>query len=183
MVSAAGVLRHEGFPYALDNGAWSAFQQGRPFDVDQFVKALDLMGVGADFVVVPDSVEDREETLKMAETWLPRLDDYGHRRLLAVQDGMTGECVAPWLGPDVGIFVGGSTGWKERTMAEWGRVARRRGCWLHVGRVNTRRRLALCKFAGADSFDGSGPSKFDATRAQLNAERAQLALFHPDSIH
>jgi hypothetical protein len=40
LVSAAGVLRTEGMLYAIDNGAWSAFQQGRPFDEDAFMRAV-----------------------------------------------------------------------------------------------------------------------------------------------
>lgn len=32
LVSAANDLRHEGMPYALDNGAWSYHQKGLPFD-------------------------------------------------------------------------------------------------------------------------------------------------------
>jgi hypothetical protein len=30
MVSTRGVLRTEGFSYALDNGAWTSFQRGEP---------------------------------------------------------------------------------------------------------------------------------------------------------
>ena len=54
LVSAAGSLRHEGFQYALDNGAWSAFTQGKPFDVRAFMAALHKMGPGADWSVLPD---------------------------------------------------------------------------------------------------------------------------------
>lgn len=46
LVSAAGVLRHEGFRYALDNGAWSAYTQGRPFDFAAFELALRKFGGG-----------------------------------------------------------------------------------------------------------------------------------------
>lgn len=40
LVSATGILRHEGFQYALDNGAWTAFQKGVPFDEQKFAAAL-----------------------------------------------------------------------------------------------------------------------------------------------
>ena len=36
LVSAASVHSNEGFPYAIDNGAWSAFTQGRPIDLPRF---------------------------------------------------------------------------------------------------------------------------------------------------
>ena len=49
LVSASGQLRNEGFRYALDNGAWSAYSQGRPFDEPSFVRALRKMGADADW--------------------------------------------------------------------------------------------------------------------------------------
>jgi hypothetical protein len=36
-------------PYALDNGAWSDFQAGRPFDEEGFERVLEKLGNGADF--------------------------------------------------------------------------------------------------------------------------------------
>lgn len=52
MVSARGVLRTEGFPYALDNGAWTAFQKGEPFDGAAFERAVKLLGADADWIVL-----------------------------------------------------------------------------------------------------------------------------------
>ena len=73
LVSARGVLRPEGFRYALDNGAWTAHQEGMPFDADAFLRAVDLLGVGADWTVIPDVVGDRDGTLEALGRWLPRL--------------------------------------------------------------------------------------------------------------
>lgn len=177
MVSARGVLRHEGFPYALDNGAWTAFQKGEAFDVAAFERAVDLLGDDADFVVCPDRVADRAATLAMAEAWLPRLSRL-RRVLVAVQDGMTANDVAPWLSPRVGIFIGGTSEWKERTARQWGALARARVAWCHMGRVNTARRISVAAEAGLDSFDGSGPSRFairDPAR-KLARAASQLAF-------
>lgn len=66
LVSATGVLRTEGFGYALDNGAWSAFQRGQSFDELAFRRALDMLGAGADFVVVPDIVCGGEASLELS---------------------------------------------------------------------------------------------------------------------
>ncbi len=55
LVSAKGVLRTEGFDYALDNGAWTAHQKGEPFDVPAFEKAVEALGTGADWIVAPDN--------------------------------------------------------------------------------------------------------------------------------
>lgn|GEM_PF-3018940 len=40
------------------------------------------------------------------------------------------------------------------------RMARARGLWVHVGRVNTMGRLARVEAMGADSFDGGQLSRF-----------------------
>ena len=127
LVSARGALRCEGFPYAIDNGAWTAHQKGAPFDFAAFDRVVSLLGDGADFIVVPDRVADARTTLRWTEEWLPLLDGIGRRRLVAVQDGMSEADVAPWLGDDVGIFVGGTTEWKEETLPRWGRLRPRDG--------------------------------------------------------
>lgn len=174
LVSARGALRPEGFRYALDNGAWTAFQRGEPFDVPAFERAVDLLGEGADWIVVPDVVGDRDRTLASSEAWLPKLE--GHRLLVAVQDGMVAADVRPWLGPTCGIFLGGGSAWKERTAREWGALARERGCVFHVGRVNSIRRISICAEAGAHSFDGTSATRFALMLPRLDRAVRQGAF-------
>lgn len=172
MVSAKGVLRSEGFPYALDNGAWSAHIAGLPFDEEAFLRAYQLLGHGADFIVLPDIVAGGLASLAFSRGWIARLDPVAPF-MLAVQDGVAASDVEGLVGPATGIFVGGTTGWKEATMAAWGELARARGARMHVGRVNTVRRVRLCQAARADSFDGSGPSRFAVELARLDLARRQ----------
>lgn len=179
MVSATGVLRTEGFPYALDNGAWSAHQQGQPFDAGLFERAMALLGAGADWIVAPDVVGKREESLRLSLQWLDRILAINRCALIPVQDGMVPADVAAFLGPRVGIFVGGDprTNWKEESLPTWGELARARGCYLHVGRVNSARRIRLCAAAGADSFDGTSASKYAVTLPALDEARRQKRFF------
>lgn len=171
LVSARGVLRTEGFPYALDNGAWTAFQRGEAFDVAAFEKAVALLGKGADWIVIPDKVADREESLRMAAEWLPKLRGIAPL-LFAVQDGMTEADV-----PDgCGVFLGGSTEWKLATMRRWGEFCRMTGRYYHVARVNSGRRIAAAKEAGADSIDGSSASRFALSLPRLQRAMAQEAM-------
>ncbi len=160
MLSPEGVLRTEGFPYCLDNGAWTAFVQNRPWDSARFIDALRRFGPQADFVVVPDIVMGGDESLQRSRLWLPHVLRHTRLGLLAVQNGMTPDLVRSMIGARVGIFVGGDTPWKERTMFTWAQLARECGSYCHVGRVNTARRVRLCQMAGVDSFDGSGVSRF-----------------------
>lgn len=185
MVSARGVLRTEGFAYALDNGAWTAHQKGEPFDVAAFLKALRLLGAGADFIVLPDIVMGGEASLQRSLAWLRWLRRWpglrNVRLLIAVQNGMEAgpmlERIKRVIGPKVGIFVGGDTDWKISTMKSWAELAHAFDTICHVGRVNTPRRVRICADADVDSFDGSGPSRFAVTIPELDAARRQPDLY------
>lgn len=160
LVSARGVLRTEGFPYALDNGAWTAHARAEAFDNGAFLRALDALGTGAEWVVIPDVVGDAAATLLAAETWAPRLA--GHRRMLVLQDGVAAPAVLDLHERHQlhGVFVGGSSRWKDANIARWSTWARAHGLVCHVGRVNTLSRLRACVEARVDSVDGSGVSRF-----------------------
>lgn len=175
LVSARGVLRHEGFQYALDNGAWTAHQQGEPFDEEAFIRAHELLGAGADWTVVPDIVAGGLASLAYSLGWLDRVLAVGPA-LLAVQDGMDAHHIADLLGPRVGIFIGGSTEWKLSTLPAWCDIGRRRSCVVHVGRVNSAKRIHLCAYHGATSFDGSSASRYAVELPGLDNARRQLAL-------
>jgi hypothetical protein len=166
--------RTEGFRYALDNGAWSAYQRGQPFDAGAFAGLVELLGPGADWIVVPDVVADGRASLELSAAWLPRLE--GFPLLVAVQDGMQPADVSAWLGPRVGIFLGGSTEWKLTSMRLWGELARARGAHFHVGRVNTERRISRCLEAGADSIDGTAVTRFHTPLGRLDRARRQGAF-------
>lgn len=180
MVSARGVLRTEGFPYALDNGAWTSFQQGENFDAKAFEIAIEKLGAGADFIVVPDIVCGGLASLTFSRRWWDKLHYYPHLSatplLIAVQNGMTPRDIAPLLSKRTGVFVGGTTNWKVHTMARWASLARSRGAICHVGRVNTAKRIHVCEAAGVDSFDGSSASRFAVTLPPLELARQQLDI-------
>jgi hypothetical protein len=186
MISARGVLRTEGFPYALDNGAWTAFQKGEPFDEPAFMDAVNALGSGADFIVIPDIVAGGRRSLQFSLRWLPTLlmhPKIACPLLLAAQDGMEFRQVAPFLDKSVGLFLGGSTEWKLKNAIGWTRAAKQLGAVVHIGRVNTVKRVNLCGAAGADSFDGSGPSRFAVELARLENARRQTSMDFGDEAN
>jgi hypothetical protein len=176
IVSAAACLRSEGFQYALDNGAWSAFTQGRPFDERAFDIALRKMGGGSDWTVIPDIVAGGSASLDLSLRWMRRVLDGSPRGMIAVQNGMSIEDVRPFVGHRVGIFIGGDTAWKLATLPAWAALGRETGAWVHVGRVNSARRISACVVAGATSFDGTSVSRFAKTIRRLDAPRRQLGF-------
>jgi hypothetical protein len=174
-ISAKGNLLHYGFPYALDNGAWWAYCNKQPFDTTAFLRAYERLAGNADFVVLPDIVAGGNASLAFSMAWRDRLP-YRCPQLLAVQNGMTANQIGPLVGPNLGIFLGGTTDWKMKTMKQWGEVARSQSAYLHIGRVNSARRIALCAAYGAQSFDGSSASRYAKTMPLLENARRQMPL-------
>ena len=175
----SGGWNDHGLGSAIDNGAWSAFALDEPWDREPFEELCERFGEGADFIVVPDVVGQARATLDNAEIWLPILEGLGRRRLIAVQDGMVPGDIEAWLSDEVGIFVGGNTDWKLTSMPTWGRLAARVGCYLHIGRVNTVRRIAMCQDAGADSFDGTSATRYAVNLRRLDGAARQMHMFPP----
>lgn len=180
LVSRAGVWRTEGFENIVgDNGAWADFQAGRPFDEDAFERFLDWLGgqpVVPRWIVLPDIVAGGLKSLDLSVRYMNRCLSIAPMVLIAVQDGMTAEDLAPLVGPKVGIFLGGSTEWKLVQMAYWGAFCRRHDCYYHVARVNSAKRMFIAQAAGAKSVDGSSGSKYAVTIANLDNASRHLSL-------
>lgn len=184
-----------GLRYMIDNPAWPVsqmFEAGKrqsrkpePADLARFSRLLDRRGADADLIIVPDIVMGGATSLDLSAHWLPILRakvPVGAKLLIAVQDGMDrgalfGRAMALIKMAD-GIFVGGSTEFKEASLPIWAAIKRREAerCWLHVGRVNTARRIALCAAADADSFDGTSATRFAKTLPMLEQAARQPAL-------
>tara|TARA_Y100000310_G_scaffold334626_1_gene414820 strand:+ start:1505 stop:2116 length:612 start_codon:yes stop_codon:yes gene_type:complete len=159
--------------YALDNGAWSAYMRNVEFDVPAFERVVTRWGSGSDFIVLPDIISGGHASLKLSLDWVNALSGVAPL-LLAVQDGMAPDHIEPFMDLDIdGLFVGGSTEWKLNTMLVWGEFAKRWSKYLHIGRVNTRRRIRLASLAGSDSFDGTSVTRFSKTIYPLDAETRQ----------
>jgi hypothetical protein len=178
LVSAAADHRSEGFEdpgIALDNGAWSVRDLGAyPARLKRrFIRLVCALGAVADWAVPPDIVAGGAASLRLSLRWMPWVLKRCRRALLAVQDGMTADQIRPYLGSDVGIFVGGTTPWKLETMAQWAALARERRTWCHVARVNTPKRIRKVALAQATSFDGSCASRYFVKQHNLGRAVAQ----------
>ena len=139
-----------GIGWALDNGAYGAWQGGREWSEEPLYVFLERFAVLRPmWVAVPDVVTDRGATLRMWEKHSDRIAGYGVPLAFVVQDGMTLGDVPTEAAT---IFVGGSTAWKWRNLTTWVES----GKSVHVGRVNTYRHLFQAHDAGAASADGTG---------------------------
>ena len=155
-----------GIPWAADNDAFNGFKE------DAYVAMLDKIEgwSGCRFVTAPDVVADAAATLDLFAEWRKTLRDLGHPVALVAQDGLE-HLAVPWDDLDA-MFIGGSTDWKlGRHAAALTAEAKRRGKWVHMGRVNTRRRIDIAKAWGCDSIDGTQFSRFRDTHLPWALDR------------
>jgi hypothetical protein len=144
-----------GLAWACDNGCY------RGLDAPAFRRLLARVKgrPGCLWVVCPDRVADASETLRLFTQWAAEVRAAGHPVAFVGQDGAENSDI-PWAEFDC-WFVGGSTSWKlSRASADLMHEARRRGKRVHVGRVNSLRRMTWAFDSGADSVDGSSMSMF-----------------------
>jgi hypothetical protein len=144
-------LLRPGVPWACDNGCFAGFDEGA------FVRMLERFHgrPGCLFVVAPDVVADAAATLIRWPFWSRLLHGLGYPVAFVAQDGITGDAV-PWDELEA-LFLGGSTAYKESAdAAGLAAYAKARGKLLHMGRVNSRRRLRIAARLGVDTYDGTG---------------------------
>ncbi len=114
------------------------------------------------WVACPDVVSDAQATINRWPEWFPQFACLELPAAFVAQDGL--ELIAdqvPWNDLSC-LFIGGSTEWKLSEHAErFAREAKARGKWVHVGRVNTRRRMRdVLMMCSADSIDGGSFSRW-----------------------
>lgn len=142
-----------GLPWAADNGAFSNFDPGRFATMAAACRGLP----GLLWVAVPDVVADARATLERFDEWLPRLP--GLPLAFVGQDGIE-DLPIPWIHFDA-LFLGGSTDWKlSRAAYDLAIEAKDQGKLVHMGRVNTLRRLRIANAFECDTVDGTACSRF-----------------------
>jgi hypothetical protein len=101
-------------------------------------------------------VGDMKATLELSRKWFLPIRELGYKVALVSQDGW--DEIAdeiPWDEFDA-VFIGGSDA--HKLGSEGARViaqAKAHGKWVHVGRVNSAKRMRIVEALGADSADGT----------------------------
>lgn len=154
-------------PYGLDNGCFKTFER------DAWARLLEQAEEDAPvFACLPDIVGDAQRTVELF-TYFKSFTN-GIPRALVLQDGIE-HATIPW--DDLAaVFVGGSDAFKFSPITmRAAKTAKMLGKWVHVGRVNTAKRVS--NWVGvADSIDGSGISRYDH---MLEDVLAQIRGVHP----
>jgi len=139
-----------GFPcWAVDNGC---FAQGDRFSLDAFYRWLGRVPRHRLlFVTAPDVFGNARATLERS---LPVLRDLDPPRAFVAQNGATVDLI-PWDDLEW-LFLGGDTKWKlgpdARRLAH---EALRRDKFVHMGRVNSEKRIRYASAIGCAAADGT----------------------------
>lgn len=156
--------------WAIDNGAFGKARRGTPWsdlDTQLYLRYLRKVTQEVDtgpvlFATAPDVLTfvDGAPRGDAAATWergvavMPKIRALGLPVALVAQDGFLATPL-DWDAFDV-VFLGGSDLFKLGTEGrEVAAVAKEHGKWLHMGRVNSYKRLAYAQSIGCDSADGT----------------------------
>jgi hypothetical protein len=174
-----------GVPWAADNDAFVRF------DAEAFERMLHALASlpGCLCVTCPDVVGEGGFTDILFEEWAPRIMRHWLPLAYAVQEeGLEYEWGGvPW-GAIEALFIGCAGDEEKLGERVRGLVAeaKRRGKWVHMGRVNSARRIAYAKEIGCDSVDGTKWVRWRDTYLveglQLVSAPPQLALANPSPL-
>ena len=183
---AQGNVIPPGCLYACDNGK---FGKGWPGEQAWFAWLTATVGrYGRDrclWAVAPDVPLDAAATLAESLPWLQPIRSLGIPVAFAAQDGSEHGLI-PWASTDV-LFLAGSTRWKASTAVHrLALEAGERGLAVHMGRVNSRRRLRIAQAFGCTTADGTylafGPdTNLPRLLAWMHQLRANPTLFGDDT--
>lgn len=158
---AQGNAIPDGGVWCSDNGC---FGNGYPGDNGYLAYLADRAGQGARcvFAVAPDVPFDMTASLSRSRPMLAPIRALGFPVALAAQNGAENMAL-PWDEFDA-LFLGGDTAWKLGEHArDLTAEARARGKHVHMGRVNSLKRLRIAASMGCHSADGTflafGPDK------------------------
>lgn len=146
-----GKLRTEHACWAADNDCFN-FDNFEPEQFKKYCRRLITYPSSPLFVTVPDCVGNAEITHQLWKEWSPFMFDCGLPLAYVAQDGLV---ELPNENFNT-LFIGGTTEYKlgpnVRTLI---RRAKDNGLWVHMGRVNSRKRMNYAFNLGVDSVDGT----------------------------
>lgn len=155
--------------WGADNGLYVESKRGNDFDPARWLRWLtELPRRDALFAALPDVLEwhfdddgklfpvgNLEATIERSAGYVDAVKELGYPAAIVAQDGLRSIDQLPFEVD--AVFVGGSDDYKlGPDVVELAADAHDRGLWVHVGRVNSLKRLRYCAdVIKADSADGT----------------------------
>jgi hypothetical protein len=139
------------FSWAADNGCFADRWKEQTWKT--WIESLPSPSEAL-FATIPDVVLDHESTLRSWHQHKEFVRGKGFKIAFVLQDGARREQI-PFHDMDA-LFIGGSTEYKLSSEAKMIiDEAKDRAKWIHMGRVNSLKRLRIAHEWGCDSVDGT----------------------------
>lgn len=156
--------------WAADNAAFGWWMAGKPFDFAAWERYLWRLPNPdtALFATCPDVVSDHNGTLTLWNRWSDKIRAWCFEPAFALQNGCTS--LRRQVPSDAHVlFIGGDDTYKlSNETARLVDEAKADGRWVHMGRVNSAKRICRAVAMGCDSADGTflrfGPPRFQVDR-------------------
>lgn len=172
--------------WAADNGCFVDVAKPGSFNAARWLEWLETAGpVDCAWATLPDVVGDAEATWERSLPYLDKVRALGFRPSFVLQDGLTPSQLAAILAVADDVFIGGSTEWKLGPIALQATFqAKCAGAQVHMGRVNSLKRLRYAASIGCDSADGTYLNYGRAADRVVNTHRllSWLDIVNPKEV-
>lgn len=153
-------------PWAADSGRYN---KPESYTDEKYLAFLTRHQWAAErclFATAPDVMGDAVATWELSVKMFEPIRSLGYPAALVAQDGLVLEGL-DWDRFDA-LFVGGTTEYKLSPEARAAcHEAKERGKWVHMGRVNSLRRMLIAKDFRCDSVDGTTIAYHPANQEKL----------------
>jgi len=146
--------------YCLDNGAFSTWKTGLPFDEYSFLKSIMKLRehkYSTDFIVLPDLIGKGKKSLEFSANWANRLpyDNWA----MVIHPGITQGAVKKHIDKFATLFIGGPDNpewkWDIDNCKKWIDFGLEHGKSVHMGACGSLDELLFCHSLGFDSVDST----------------------------
>lgn len=148
----------QGCLFGADNDCFKGFDKLKYEKMIEILPRVEKLK----YVTVPDCVGNFEETIKLFDDWYKLLKNEQLPLAFVLQDNMPISEIP--FDKVSSIFIGGSTDYKlSKEVANIVSMSKEKTKWVHMGRVNSKKRIRYAHKIGCDSVDGTGFSMFANT--------------------
>jgi hypothetical protein len=145
----------QGCLFGADNDCFKGFDKVKYEKMIEMLPRVDKLK----YVTIPDVVGNYEETIKLFDEWYPLLKNENLPLAFVLQDNTPINEIP--FDKFKSLFIGGSTEYKlSKEVADIVRITKEKDKWVHMGRVNSKKRIKYAHAIGCDSVDGTGFSMF-----------------------
>ena len=136
----------------IDNGCYSRPEK---YDDEKYLNYLTNLNLQHSlFATAPDVVGDYKKTRKRSKPMFKKIRNIGYKVAYVGQDCEDGNKLNFKLFDC--LFIGGTTEWKlSQDAYKLVQLAKQNGKWIHMGRVNSYKRMRVAGAIGVDSVDGT----------------------------